>query len=168
MRTCAGAPLAAAAVVRQRADYTVTPRAPCLCPNPEEKNLPSEIEPPHAISATSRFRKQSAAPLGGARDRPLCPSPGRAWRTPGGSGRLESRRGGIGGKTSWAAGFEYHHHHQQQQRHKRQLNATSLSIYTTHAGCRPCASSLARSRAGSRAAAQPACRAMPTRTHRGR
>ena len=69
---------------------------------------------------------QSAAPLGGARDRPLRPSPGRAWR----SGRLDSRRG-IGGKTSWAAGFEYHHHHQQQQRHKRQLNATSPSIHTT-------------------------------------
>ena len=49
---------------------------------------------------------------------------------PGGSGRLESRRG-MGGKTSWAAGFEYHHHHHQQQQHTRQLNATSPSIHTT-------------------------------------
>ena len=88
-------------------------------------------------------------------------------------GRLESRRG-VGGKTSWLGRWvrvpsPIHHHHQQQEQHKRQLNATSLSIHTTQdaALARDLSFSLARSRAGSRAAAQPACRATPTRTQRG-
>jgi len=93
----AHAPLAAAAVVRHTASrlpLRLAFRVPL--PNPEEKDLPSEIEPPHAISA-----KLSAALLevpGAecrpawrcARDRPLY-APLRD--APGGSGRLESRRG---------------------------------------------------------------------------
>ena len=146
---------------------TVTPRAPCLCPTPRRRICPRRSNR-RMREVPSRCLNQSAAtawwcpgsaptPLSGARLARL-----RAAR--------ESQRDRWE-DYSWAAGFEYHHHHQQQQRHKRQLNATSPSIHTTPR-TRPSrvtsAPSLARSRAGSRAAAQPACRAMPTRTHRGR
>ena len=70
-------------------DYRYASRSVPL-PNPEEKDLPSEIDAAACEKCPSRCRKQSAAllevpgqsaaPLGGARARPLRPSLGGAWR----------------------------------------------------------------------------------------
>ena len=62
-------------------DYRNASRSVPL-PNPEDKDVPSEIEPPHAMSAKA-VREQSAASPGGALTRPRTPLSS-------GSGRLET------------------------------------------------------------------------------
>ena len=69
-------------------DYRYASRSVPL-PNPEDKDVPSEIEPPHAMSAKA-VREQSAASPGGALTRPRTPLSS-------GSGRLETPEI-IGGK----------------------------------------------------------------------
>eukprot|EP00964_Phaeocystis_antarctica_P043903 scaffold25184_cov62-Phaeocystis_antarctica.AAC.6 len=139
---------------------TATPPAPCPCPTRRTRMCPrrSNRRVLYKCQAERLLELGPFAPL--------------LWGAPRGSGRLDAPEIIAGERPDRCLGCSSEPLPPSTTRTKQEVAECHSPVHPTPPRTRPwrvtSARSLARSPAGSREAAPPACRAMPTRTHRGR